>query len=213
MKFLNRIKDVFAGVFSKIGNVFKKASASLGKISVLKRIPLKGLLAKFGGTGGGKGNSKGIKFLLSCLIFGAILFLAITLDTGKMRFYFRNFTFFLDFPALIFVFAPTIAFAIAATSLNTFRQSILFTFTGRIPGDAQGVKILVRYFRVIGNSSILVGVLGTLLGAVLLLQNMVSPKQVPLALAVALLTLVYGLAMKILCYAAEMAVRSRYSGL
>ena len=95
--------------------------------------------------------------------------------------------------------------------------SIIFSyfFSEDTLGGAKLVSIseansVVRCLKVMGDVSMLMGILGTILGTVILLQNFQQITDIGPSIAVAAVTLIYGTFFKLLCYVAEQRLRNLY---
>ena len=62
---------------------------------------------------------------------------------------------------------------------------------------------------VMGNSAVILGILGTLIGGVFILHNLEDVADLPPALGIAIITLLYGLVIKVWCYPAARKIESR----
>jgi len=117
---------------------------------------------------------------------------------------------FLDPPSLLFVFCTSIFFGIAATSWRTYGRCWTYTFGSAKRVSIHDARSVARCMNVMGNSAWKMGIVGTLIGGALLLQNLENINNVNEALTVAFLTLVYGLIFKLFCYVAEQRVMNHY---
>lgn len=144
-------------------------------------------------------------FLISTIIFIGLTLIAMWLG-GEVSMY-------LDLPSLLITLPPAIAFGIAATSFQAMKNSLKLAMTEQVDMDGQSIKQALGFLRVTGNSAMLLGAFMTLLGLVAMANN-IEPEVFATvfgpAFSVALLTLIYALAIKTLCYVAEQKIRLHY---
>lgn len=112
---------------------------------------------------------------------------------------------FYDFISLVLIFPPALLFAVGATSRQTLQRAIAFLFNPRPGADPHAYQQIRHFFQVMGNSGLLLGWFSTLIGVIAIADAMnadnFSTAFGP-ATAVSLLTLLYGAALKTLCYIA-----------
>lgn len=150
-----------------------------------------------------------MSYLFSIVVFGTFLLLAVAFDVHSASLQLGLVSYFLDLPSLVIVLIPALFFAAAATSWRGVGRGLRLVFGGGAKSSGAEVIESARMFRVFGNVSLLMGFLGTFVGAVLMLQNLSEISALFPATAVSLLTTLYGMELKLLCYVAEMSVRSR----
>ena len=113
---------------------------------------------------------------------------------------------FVDVPSLLLVVPASFAFAIAATSWQTFKQRFSFLVDDEAEVSEQQLVNAGTMFKVFGNTAVLSGVVTTLIGAVAIGSNL-EPENFSNhfgpAFAVCILTLLYGFGIKTICYVAE----------
>lgn len=144
-----------------------------------------------------KTNRGFFMFLLSILVFIA---------TTSMGMYFAGeIWFFWDVPSLLLVM-PAFFFAMAATSYNDFMNAFAV-----LSKDAQActlteLNVSKVVFQVLGNSAVILGIFTTMIGWVAMGSN-IEPeafsKVIGPAFGVSILTIMYGLVIKVLSYVAE----------
>ncbi|MDP7631201.1 MAG: MotA/TolQ/ExbB proton channel family protein, partial [SAR324 cluster bacterium] len=69
-----------------------------------------------------------------------------------------------------------------------------------------------RCLQVLGNTALLMGIFGTLIGVILILQTLDDLSALAPASAIASITLFYGTLFKLLAYVADQRVRNLYLG-
>ncbi|MDF2178483.1 permease prefix domain 2-containing transporter [Aliiglaciecola sp. CAU 1673] len=149
-----------------------------------------------------------IMLLLSVLFFVAVSVMGMMLGIEVAAYF--------DVPSILLVVAPAVLFAIAATSFNSFKLgfSLLLNDEAQVPEAA--LRGAQQMFTVMGNSALLLGGFTTLMGAIAIGSNVGAEEFASVfgpAVAVCLLTLYYGFAMKILCYVAQQKLQFKLSGL
>ena len=138
-------------------------------------------------------------FAISLLIFIVAVILALVIDFADFTFQAVNLAYFIDVSSLVMVVVPAVSFAVASASFRELRTALKSAFVRKIPSDPADVRRSAAVLFVLGNISAFMGVLGFLVGVVLLLQNLSDPSQIGPALAIALIPLVYGTIIKLLC--------------
>lgn len=118
-----------------------------------------------------------------------------------------NLVLLLDVPSLIMILVPAFAFSIAATSGKTTWVSFKTVFSGtpKVPREeAQEVQACLNVF---GNVSLLMGIIGMLIGLVLMLSDLSDPNAIGPNMAVACIMTLYGSLLKFICFGVERGVR------
>lgn len=145
-----------------------------------------------------------VMFIFSVLLFLGLIILAMVLggDVGM----------FVNIPSVLIVFPPAIAFTYAATSGAAVKQAFALLFSGHVGEEEQIYEVSKRVFSVLGNSSVLLGFFMTLLGWIAMASNIDDMRAFGPALAVSLLTLLYGMGIKVICYVAEQKIQTLSEG-
>lgn len=152
-----------------------------------------------------KQRSSVMGFIISVLFFVGLTLMAILLG-GEIAMY-------VNLPSLLITIPPAIAFGVAATSVQAMKDSLKLAMTEQPDVDKTQLKQAIGFLRVTGNSAMLLGTFMTLLGFVAMANNIeaeVFTEVFGPAFAIAILTLVYALALKLLCYIAEQKIRLHY---
>lgn len=112
---------------------------------------------------------------------------------------------FTDLPSILIVIPPAIFFTLASTSAKSLKETLflLFGFMAKTPKACQEGLIVLA---ILGNSALMLGILMTIIGWVSMAQ-FGEPATFGPAFAVSVLTIVYGLAMKIICYVGSEKLR------
>ena len=147
---------------------------------------------------------------ISVLFFLVIVTAVVSLD-------FKSFTFdltkgfkFLDLPSLLLILPVSVLFGISATSWRSFGRCWTYSLGGAKQVTISGASSVVRCLKVIGDVSIVMGIIGAFIGAIVILQNMHSILNLGQPLSYAVIPLAYGVFFKLLTYVAEQRVRNLY---
>ena len=139
--------------------------------------------------------------LISWIVLFLFLIIATTFDFSEFVFNFENLAYVLDLPSLIIIVVPTIFFAVGSYSWDIFSKAWSVTFGSVDEYDSIELKVIQDCVISMGNIAFIMGFLGTILGGIILLQNLSDMSQVGPASAVMIITLFYGLIGKVLCIA------------
>jgi hypothetical protein len=146
----------------------------------------------------------------SLLFCFAMISAAAVVNFGNLSLVLSNAFYFLDLPSLFIILPVAIFFGISATSWRSYGRCWTYTLGGAKLVSISEANSVARCLKVMGDVSMLMGILGTILGAVLLLQDMQNITNIGQYLAVATITLIYGIFFKLVCYVAEQRVRNLY---
>lgn len=144
-----------------------------------------------------------LMFVFSLIVFTALTLMAMMFAGGVDMF--------IDIPSFLLIFPPAIAFGIAATSWQDVKQGASMVFSEDISQQPLQYTRAKRAFSVIGNAGVILGVFMSLLGWVAMADNIAADdfaRNFGPAFAVSVLTLVYGLGLKMLCYVTEMKIQT-----
>ena len=136
-----------------------------------------------------------VMFIFSILLFLGLTFMAMALGGGTGMY--------IDIASVLVVFPPAIAFTYASTSAHDVKIAFTTLFSGDTSQKEQDYRTSRRVFSVLGNSGLLLGLFMTFIGWVAMGSNMKDMSHFGTAFAVSILTLIYGIALKMLCYVAE----------
>ncbi|HIF70157.1 MAG TPA: hypothetical protein EYG15_15670 [Deltaproteobacteria bacterium] len=156
--------------------------------------------------------SGGIMMWISVIIFIGLTVIAAVFDFMGMEFHWENGLYFLDIPSLLIVVAPAILFGVAATSWKAFGRSWTLPLGSLKKVSLQDARSTSRCLQVMGNTAFIMGVFGTLMGVILILQVLEDSSMLAGASAVTIITLFYGTFFKLLAYVADQRVRNLYLG-
>lgn len=144
-----------------------------------------------------------LMFVLSVVFFIAVSFWAMFIAGAG------NSGMFYDLVSLVLIIPPAVLFAVGATSGHTLQQAMAFLLNPRPGADPLTYQQIRHFFNVMGNSALLLGFFSTLIGVVAIANAMNADNfasSFGQATAVCLLTLLYGCALKTLCYVAAQKV-------
>lgn len=144
-------------------------------------------------------------FLFSVVFFVSMMVLIIVMSAGPDAF--------INVPSAMVIFPTAFIIGIGVTSVQSMKWSFKLLISEQVDVTRRDIKMACKYLNVSGNCSMLLGYIGTVVGAVAIAESVSADefsKVIGPATAVGLLTLLYGLFFKILCYAAEQKIEIRY---
>jgi len=141
-----------------------------------------------------------VMFIFSILVFLGFTLMAMVLG-GSIDIY-------IDAQSVLIIFPPAFAFTLAATSLKEVKQAFTILFGNDASQNVQAYKSSQRVFSVLGYTGVVLGMFMTLIGWVAMGTNMDDINAFGPAFAISILTLVYGMALKMLCYVAEQKIQT-----
>ena len=145
--------------------------------------------------------------LLFCV---AVIGAAVVVDFANIALVLTNGFYFLDAPSLILVLPVAILFGISATSWRTYGRCWTYTLGGAMLVSISEANSVARCLKVMGDVSLIMGLIGTFIGTVFTFQNLTQDSNLGQELTVASLTLAYGIVLKLVSYVAEQRVRNLY---
>ena len=144
---------------------------------------------------------------LSIFVFFVLLIVATSFDFNTFQFHVGNLKYFIDLPSLLIILIPTILFAIGSYSRETYFKTWSISFGNPENCDQSELIEVNKCLNTMGNMSIVMGILGTLIGLILILQNFHNiGENLGPSLAVAIITLYYGFLFKALFMSASSKV-------
>ena len=147
---------------------------------------------------------------ISVLFFLAIITTAVSLNLKSFTFDFTKGFYFLDLSSLMIVLPVAVLFGISSTSWRSFGRCWTYSLGRAKQVTISGANSVARCLKVMGDVSLIMGIIGTFIDVMLLLQKMSSILNLGPYLSVATLTLAYGVFFKLLSYVAEQRVRNLY---
>ena len=139
-------------------------------------------------------------FIFSVLLFLGFTYAAMLLAGGAIMY--------VDLASILLIFPPAIAFTYASTSVHEVKRAFVLLLGNDASQNVQVYKSSKRVFLVLGNSGVLLGIFMTLIGWVAMGSRMDDLTHFGPAFAVSVLTLIYGIALKMLCYVAEQKIQT-----
>ena len=136
---------------------------------------------------------------LGIIVFFVILTFAISFDPSTLSINLGNFKYLLDMGSLVIVVVPTIVFAVGAYSWETYVKTWSIPFGNPENNEQSELVEVNKCLNSMGNMSVVMGIVGTFVGFIILLQNLqnIGGNWGP-PLAVAVITFYYGFLFKAL---------------
>ena len=144
-------------------------------------------------------------FAVSLFIFIGMTLIAMILG-GRLDMFF-------DWPSLFIVFPPAIAFGIGSSSVQSYVSSVRLAFVDQTDVTRQEALNACRFLQVTGTTAIYLGFFTTMIGWVAMASHIKADEFTQVfgsAFAVSILTIMYGLMLKLICYTAEQKIQFRY---
>ena len=137
-----------------------------------------------------------IKSLILALV---ILAIGMSFDFSNFELNLGNLAYFIDLPSLIIVVIPTLGLAIGNFSWGTYKKTWSIPFGN--PENYEQSELIETHKCVnyMDNMFVIMGLIGSLIGVVLILQNIDDPKMIGPAVAIAIMTLFYSVILKGFC--------------
>ena len=143
---------------------------------------------------------------LGVIVFLAILTFAISFDVSTLSVNLGYFMYLLDIGSLVIVLVPTIVFAIGAYSWETYGKTWSIPFGNPENCEQSELVEVNKCLNFMGNMSVVMGIIGTFIGVILLLNFLQQGVDLSRAIAIAVVTLFYGFLFKALCMFASSKV-------
>ncbi len=150
--------------------------------------------------------------VIAHLLGFALIFIACTFDFMRLALMPEKIQYVLDIPSLIIVVLPTIYYAISVHGWKSYGNSwraLLGSVKNIDKSQLEPTKLCLRD---LGNLSLIWGILGTFVGAILLLREMesfLSRDTLFPAVAISLITLFYGIILYMLCLVSKSRIERR----
>lgn len=141
-------------------------------------------------------------FILGILTFLATLTMAIVWSGEWGNF--------INVPSLLLVIPPAVFLTIGICSTQTCKTALRLLFDNELDLEVSELQAAKHVYKLLGNSSLWLGAMGFVLGAVAIAINMEPEAFADAfgpAFAVATLTLLYALILKVLCYIGEQKIQ------
>jgi len=134
----------------------------------------------------------------SWIIFFVIVIVATCLDFADFSINAGNILHFVDLPSLIIVLGPTIVFAIGAYSWDTYVKTCSIPYGNPENCEQSELVEVNKCLNFMGNMSVVMGIIGTFIGVILLLNFLQQGVDISRAIAIAVISLFYGILFKAL---------------
>ena len=135
---------------------------------------------------------------LGIIVFFVCLILVTCLDFAEFSINAGNILHFWDTPSLIIVLVPTIVFAIGAYSWETYGKTWSIPFGNPENCEQSELVEVNKCLNFMGNMSVVMGIIGTFIGVILLLNLLQQGVDISRAIAIAVISLFYGILFKAL---------------
>ena len=150
--------------------------------------------------------------VIAHLLGFALIFIACTFYFMRLALMPEKIQYVLDIPSLIIVVLPTIYYAISVHGWKSYVNSwkaLLGTVKNIDKSQLEPTKLCLRD---LGNLSLIWGILGTFVGAILMLREMesvLSQDTLFTAVGISLITLFYGIILYMLCLVSKSRIERR----
>ena len=135
---------------------------------------------------------------LGVIVFFVILTFAISFDVSTLSVNLGYFMYLLDIGSLVIVLVPTIVFAIGAYSWETYGKTWSIPFGNPENNEQSELVEVNKCLNFMGNMSVVMGIIGTFIGVILLLNFLQQGVDLSRAIAIAVISLFYGILFKAL---------------
>ena len=135
----------------------------------------------------------------SSILALVIIAIGMSFDFRNLEFKLGHLAYFIDLPSLLIVVIPTLGLAIGNFSWKTYKKTWSIPFGN--PENYEQSELIETHKCVnyMGNMFVIMGLIGSLIGVVLILQNLDDPKMIGPAAAIAIMTLFYSVILKGFC--------------
>jgi len=144
---------------------------------------------------------------LGVIVFFVILTFAISFDVSTLSVNLGYFMYLLDIGSLVIVLVPTIVFAIGAYSWETYGKTWSIPFGNPENCEQSELVEVNKCLNFMGNMSVVMGIIGTFIGVILLLNFLQQGVDLSRAIAIAVISLFYGILFKALFMFASSKVK------
>ncbi len=150
--------------------------------------------------------------VIAHLLGFALIFIACTFDFMRLALMPEKIQYVLDIPSLIIVVLPTVYYSVSVHGWKSYGnswKSLLGSVKNIDKSQLEPTKLCLRD---LGNLSLIWGILGTFVGAILTLREMMSilsQETLFPAIAISLITLFYGIILYMLCLVSKSRIERR----
>ena len=135
---------------------------------------------------------------LGVIVFFFVFIFGVCFDMFTLSVNLGNLGYFLDLPSLVIVLVPTIVFAIGAYSWETYGKTWSIPFGNPENCEQSELVEVNKCLNFMGNMSVVMGIIGTFIGVILLLNFLQQGVDISRAIAIAVISLFYGILFKAL---------------
>ena len=125
---------------------------------------------------------------LGIIVFFVILTFAISFDPSTLSVNLGYFMYLLDIGSLVIVLVPTIVFAIGAYSWETYGKTWSIPFGNPENCEQSELVEVNKCLNFMGNMSVVMGIIGTFIGVILLLNFLQQGVDISRAIAIAVIS-------------------------
>ncbi|MCP4750936.1 MAG: hypothetical protein GY866_08590 [Proteobacteria bacterium] len=142
-------------------------------------------------------------YLIGIVVFILALVLGVVSYSGL-----EGLALFWNLPALFLIVVPALAFSLSSNSLKGVKiAGILFGKHSETDREKAGRGY--RFFRILGNASLLLGLIAFFISLIVLLANLGDTNSIGHTIALGLLSMLYAVCLKTLAYSAECRLRKK----
>lgn len=146
-----------------------------------------------------------VMFILAMIFFLLMTLFAMHISSGV--------SLFIDIPTFLIVFPPALILTCAATSYGEVKRAFGILINANRSYNHEHYKRSILVFSTLGNTGLILGMFMMLIGVIAIGNVIEDFSSFAPALSVAILSLLYGVAIKLLSYVAQQKMISLDSGL
>jgi len=146
-----------------------------------------------------------VMFILAMIFFLMMTLFAMYISSGV--------SLFIDIPTFLIVFPPALILTCAATSYSEMKRAFGILINANRSYDNEHYKRSILVFSTLGNTGLILGIFMMLIGVIAIGNVIEDFSSFAPALSVATLSLLYGVAIKLVSYVAQQKMISLDSGL
>ena len=143
---------------------------------------------------------------LGLIVVCVILTFAIIFDFSTLSVNLGNLIYFFDLPSVLILIVPVIVLAIGAYSWETYAKTWSIPFGNSKDCEQSELVEVNKCLISMGNMSVVMGIIGTFIGAILTLNYLQQGIDLAPSIGIAVVTLFYGFLFKALCMFASSKV-------
>lgn len=144
-------------------------------------------------------------------LFSIFVFVALSLLAGFLG---STVIYLINIPSLIMVIIPSFVFALASTSVRSWRLCLKLLFIDQDYSEKKEVREASRFLSVFGNMSVAMSLFYMIMGAIQMLHAFTisnsTENNIYASSAVCMLTLFYGIGLKSVLYVADQRLQNKF---